>query len=326
MFGHCAQCGSVFEKDRQKTQFCSRACLGKHQLKPFRSAPVACENCGNAFFKRDEQSRFCCYECRKSAVKSGLIVIRRRPPGPRFSFTCLYCREPFLVSTNGTFSQKHRKTRKRFYCSNDCRIKDSKKEKHPCWQGGKQLWNYQGYRGSNWIKQRNLALKRDKNRCQNPGCENPERNGKKWLAVHHIIPYWNFPSWKEANRLKNLVTLCQSCHMTEESKVKEKQGMLFFGQLQLTKKEKTNRGKSGVLESPKGTVYPFKNLRRFVRNNPHLFSSSDLIEKRGVTVAADRLRKLFLKKNPRKSWKGWKRHESLLAAAVPEGIAHDFIR
>jgi DEAD/DEAH box helicase domain-containing protein len=43
--------------------------------------------------------------------------------------------------------------------------------------------------------------------------------------VHHKIPFRAFPSYKEANRLDNLTTLCRNCHRRAETVVRVRSGL-----------------------------------------------------------------------------------------------------
>lgn len=67
-----------------------------------------------------------------------------------------------------------------------------------------------GY-GPNWKQQRAAARARDHYTCQECG---KNENGKVF-DVHHIRPFKDFDSWQEANRLENLITLCQKCHLKQ---------------------------------------------------------------------------------------------------------------
>lgn len=80
---------------------------------------------------------------------------------------------------------------------------------------GKKPWNYIDGRsrwlgparyGDNWNRLRYLVYVRDKFTCQDCSI--------KWkpLDAHHIIPF--LISYD--NSLKNLITLCRSCHMKRE--------------------------------------------------------------------------------------------------------------
>lgn len=65
--------------------------------------------------------------------------------------------------------------------------------------------------GPNWKQQRAAARARDHYTCQECG---KNENGKVF-DVHHIRPFKDFDSWQEANRLENLITLCQKCHLKQ---------------------------------------------------------------------------------------------------------------
>ena len=64
--------------------------------------------------------------------------------------------------------------------------------------------------GANWPQQRKLALERDGHRCRTCGAEG-------LLHVHHIRPFREYTSYREANQLDNLATLCPSCHRRAEA-------------------------------------------------------------------------------------------------------------
>ena len=93
---------------------------------------------------------------------------------------------------------------------------------HPLWEGGYEDISY----GQNWYKQRKRALERDGFECQMPHCRiDRETHREQWnrdLNVHHIMPLSTFfdsdgvLNYERANRLENLVTLCQRHHQTWE--------------------------------------------------------------------------------------------------------------
>ncbi|MBV7509484.1 HNH endonuclease [Bacillus sp. sid0103] len=102
---------------------------------------------------------------------------------------------------------------KHLYCSKDCLANDLKErmvgEKNHNWRGG-----HEDYRGENWNEQRLKALDRDGYLCQECG----QNNLITKLAVHHKIPYRFYDgNYIRANDLKNLITLCNSCHSSQES-------------------------------------------------------------------------------------------------------------
>jgi 5-methylcytosine-specific restriction endonuclease McrA len=73
-------------------------------------------------------------------------------------------------------------------------------------------------RGANWAEQSNRARERDGFACRVCG-QNEEEIGRQ-LDVHHKIPYRNFKSNVEANRLENLIALCPSCHAKKEAELR----------------------------------------------------------------------------------------------------------
>ncbi len=75
--------------------------------------------------------------------------------------------------------------------------------------------------GPNWDQQRKLARQRDQYVCQL--CGIPEKGIPH--HVHHKVPFRQFPSFEQANRLENLITLCPSCHHKAESIVRIRSGL-----------------------------------------------------------------------------------------------------
>jgi 5-methylcytosine-specific restriction endonuclease McrA len=78
-------------------------------------------------------------------------------------------------------------------------------EDSPFWEEG-----YNHYYGPNWQEKREQARQRDGYKCQDCGVS--EQSLEIPLHVHHINPLKNFDDIEEANRLENLVSLCQPCH------------------------------------------------------------------------------------------------------------------
>ncbi|MBK5107349.1 MAG: DEAD/DEAH box helicase [Anaerolineales bacterium] len=79
--------------------------------------------------------------------------------------------------------------------------------------------------GPNWKQQRDLTRERDGFRCQ--VCNRIEEN--QVHHVHHKIPFRQFASIGEANRLDNLITLCPSCHRRVETVVRLRSGLSGMG-------------------------------------------------------------------------------------------------
>ena len=77
------------------------------------------------------------------------------------------------------------------------------------------------YYGPNWPAQRDQARARDGYRCQ--ACGAPEKG--RAHDVHHKIPFRAFTSYRQANQLSNLVTLCPRCHHRVELAVRMRSGL-----------------------------------------------------------------------------------------------------
>jgi DEAD/DEAH box helicase domain-containing protein len=86
----------------------------------------------------------------------------------------------------------------------------------------KGLWsNDPNDYGPNWPAQRNRARARDGYCCQICGVREQGREHD----VHHKIPFRRFDSYRQANRLENLTTLCRSCHRRAETAVRMRSGL-----------------------------------------------------------------------------------------------------
>ena len=75
--------------------------------------------------------------------------------------------------------------------------------------------------GPAWNKLRAQVRARDEYRCQVCG----KVEGDRTHDVHHITPLRAFISISDANRLDNLITLCQSCHRKAETVVRIRSGL-----------------------------------------------------------------------------------------------------
>ena len=69
---------------------------------------------------------------------------------------------------------------------------------------------------SDWKRQREKALERDDREFQLCGVKQNELSEQ--LCIHHIQPFSEFglQNHKKANQLKNLISLCRSCHSKVE--------------------------------------------------------------------------------------------------------------
>lgn len=221
----CERCGKPFDKawfpSRDLPKYCSHSCRMNRKTikchicqKPFetfasrdskycskpckfigtRRKPRACLFCGKDFTNTND--KYCTYECSVSHRQS--LVTKN---------FCEYC---------GKLINPQRSMRYRKYCSKECSSKNQvktgihAKENNYNWRGGRIE-----YRGPNWIRQADLARKRDDNTCQMCG----KHSIKPKLPVHHIKPFRDFgtENYKLANELDNLITLCIRCHTKTES-------------------------------------------------------------------------------------------------------------
>ena len=90
-------------------------------------------------------------------------------------------------------------------------IKGSSRYLNKCSGSGNHRWmggSMGDYRGKDWHKMRTEARIRDRHTCQMCG-------SKSSLSVHHIVPY----RFTKDNSLDNLITLCVSCHATQDGKI-----------------------------------------------------------------------------------------------------------
>jgi DEAD/DEAH box helicase domain-containing protein len=77
------------------------------------------------------------------------------------------------------------------------------------------------YYGPNWLVQRDRARARDGYRCQACGVLEQGRSHH----VHHKTPFRAFASYRQANQLSNLATLCPRCHHRVELAVRMRSGL-----------------------------------------------------------------------------------------------------
>jgi DEAD/DEAH box helicase domain-containing protein len=73
-----------------------------------------------------------------------------------------------------------------------------------------------------WNRLREAVRLRDGCRCQVCGTA---ESGNRQHEVHHKVPFRQFLSATEANRMDNLVTLCPSCHRIAETNLRMKSGL-----------------------------------------------------------------------------------------------------
>lgn len=189
----CETCTATFERPpSQRGRFCSRACgyaamrgAGNPMHDPGARVTRTCMTCSATFETwRSEPGRYCSRACLGCANGKRVAVERRK----RVDYVCEVC---------GTLAQARpcELPRKRF-CSRKC--------------SHEAMRTASDYRyGEDWLSQRRAARARDGYECQECGA-------LKHLHVHHKVPY----RISRSNALANLVTLCASCHTTEEARLR----------------------------------------------------------------------------------------------------------
>ena len=100
------------------------------------------------------------------------------------------------------------------FCSPECRR--SWTEEVPSFEV--KLDGRPGRRGANWQGQSSQARQRDGYKCQ--ACGVSEEELGRQLDVHHKIPYANFKSNLEANKLEHLISVCPACHVKLEAQLR----------------------------------------------------------------------------------------------------------
>lgn len=176
---------------------------------------------------RWERKRFCSRQCLGVENAKRVNEIRRPPKsyadklraanlGKRTGRDNERWVEPVVLTCDfcgGTYERKpnraHRPSKYR-YCSRQCRNEHRRTqlsgEGAPDWVGGPKT-----YRGRGWRDARMVIVERQRGCCADCG-----RHVGKSLPVHHIRPFRDFVSAEEANAPRNLIGLCQSCHMRHE--------------------------------------------------------------------------------------------------------------
>lgn len=146
---------------------------------------------------KKSKHHFCSSSCYGEWQKVHRVGVGRK----RITVTCYTCgkefeKQPCAVTVHNFCSRK---------CFNEWRSSDDwSGENNPAWLGG-----HLSYRGPNWNQQSQAAKERDQYTCQRCG-------SKEDLHVHHITPFHLFDDYREANRLDNLITLCNRCHRQSE--------------------------------------------------------------------------------------------------------------
>jgi 5-methylcytosine-specific restriction endonuclease McrA len=168
-----------------------------------------CEYCGETFKKpvstynkdiRDGKPQGCC-QLHTWVLKGGTL-----------SLTCSECGKVFERSKSRY--EKDNKDGGYVFCSRECQDKNLdyilRGEDHYRYIDGKSS----GYRGKGWGRIRRRIRERDKHTCYL--CGKTRQEIGKELDVHHLIRFEDFEDENDANQGINLISLCPSCHHSEE--------------------------------------------------------------------------------------------------------------
>lgn len=180
----------AYQFKRQKHHFCSYECSGMYSRSKITLQCAYCKGEFAVILKRKDTALFCSKKCQNESTK----VIRE----------CNYCKKELIRAPchNAINVYCNRRCQHKWLSENFCG------EKHPLWEGGGG-----SYRAAQWREKRKAALTRDGYKCRI--CGSAEK-----LCVHHIKKYKEFADKSEAHQLKNLITLCSSCHAKAEPRRK----------------------------------------------------------------------------------------------------------
>lgn len=194
----CEVCGASFDVKpyrKDSARFCSQACGGKWHMSS-RSMPND-HKIGNNWRKgKRPANAFTSEQARLMNLVEGEL------------HQCANCSASFRIKP-WIARQNTTKSGLRF-CSKKCHSEHmashASGENSHLWVGGITT-----YRGKGWLAARKAAVKRDDGTCKL--CKKVVGDS---IPVHHIKPFRQFDSAEAANKLENLVCLCQSCHMKTE--------------------------------------------------------------------------------------------------------------
>ena len=180
---------------------------GTWQPRQVVSEKIPCAHCGELFRRAPSnrlhrgKNNYCSRTCMATAY-----VGRESPKrGPVESRPCANCGQsitrPVWMWVNDLA-----------FCDRACfgawKSSNWTADSNPAWQGGFGPRYY----GANWKRQQREARRRDGHCCQ--FCGVAEAKLRRALDVHHIRPFRFFgvENYREANRLANLISLCDRCH------------------------------------------------------------------------------------------------------------------
>lgn len=231
----CDTCGAPHTPTASKKRdgspvdhhFCCRECYLVHHS---RRVKWTCAGCGivQTLPPSGAKKKYCSQICK----------VESNRPGPT---TCINCGVLFTAlkwKSNGSFCV----TSTYSTCSEECvrenfRTNEGRKRKisaafmgakHHNWKGGRTYLSNAGYRGPRWERTAERVRERAGRCCEDCGASEAEIGEK--LHAHHIVPFHNFESVRQANRMSNLRALCRSCHTKAEFATDAAQMTLTLGE------------------------------------------------------------------------------------------------
>lgn len=161
---------------------------------------------------RSDSAKYCSRECKDKSLKEKYKG-KNNPSwkGGRNSveFECDWCGKNSEARQDRLDKYEHN------FCSQECRGKWHKDsgltlgKNNSQWIDGR-TWKNRKSSGYGWEEKRDKALEKTGFSCEK--CEKHESEISGFLNVHHIKPFEEFETTKEANKLKNLKVLCPKCH------------------------------------------------------------------------------------------------------------------
>ena len=202
----CIHCGETFRTKQSKKVSCGKRDKLHRPNGKERMVDVVCGYCGKIFQKtagaykiavRDGKNQGCC--------QLHTHVLN----GSTLSLTCSECGKIFTRAKS-----LHVEGQKHVFCSKECQDKNIdyilRGEEHYRYIDGKSS----NWRGFGWTPIRKHVRERDNNTCYLCGITKDELGHE--LDVHHLVRFEDFEDPDEANDYANLISLCPSCHHSEE--------------------------------------------------------------------------------------------------------------
>lgn len=171
---------------------------------------VSCDWCDDSFKRqestiKDQEKVFCDQQCH-GYWKSENLNGDDHWNYNSVKVSCDFCGDTLTRAVSDIYGQ--------VFCGNDCMAgwlsENIVGENHPNWKGGSNDY------GEGWESKRREAIKRANGVCEHPNCKRVESRCGRSLDVHHIVPFRLIDDTNKANKLSNLLVLCQEHHAEVE--------------------------------------------------------------------------------------------------------------